>query len=55
MKVAYNTHADALYIRMLEDEYHWRIVRLTDDIVPRVMPALYAHNWGRNWGRCCLR
>lgn len=32
MKITYDKEADALYIRLLADDYQCRVVRLTDDI-----------------------
>ena len=32
MKISYDKEADALYIRLIEEEYECRVVRVTDDI-----------------------
>jgi uncharacterized protein YuzE len=32
VKISYDKHADALYIRLLEGEHQCRVVRLTDDV-----------------------
>ena len=32
VKISYDKHAAALYIRLLDGDYHCRVVRLTEDI-----------------------